>query len=260
MGKASRHKKAIPHPNIETPGPPLPQLILWFRSISAVSMLAGLVGLIATDFYWWAVGFAYASIGLLLWDLSHERLGGRTRKITTMIVAAIGLFFTFGIVLRPAPLSVLASAIPDPHFEGESFGGIRWKEEFTDVRVWIKNETRMSYQDVDLEVDVDQYLLGAGQLQALPHCSVSMAREFEVHASLKDGAGTQHFISPPVGPTLGIGYRVICDKFPSQTAIQLVLATSTDTKIRKSPSIVTLRGSYHALFRKRPIDIKLRIE
>jgi hypothetical protein len=208
-------------------------------------------------FYFWSgviailVGFMFcwAEISFEPWLL--KRRPWIQLSLFAMLVVVLDSFL-IGTVFPPVQLDVEAYVIKVPHLEGSVLAGIKWKEKQRDLRVWIRNSSASRYEKVDFVVDTDAYLEGVGQLQTLPRCTVALAREFEGHVTMTDSSGAQHLISPPLGQSLGIGYRVVCDQFPPKTAIQLVMATTSDG-LHELPTTVKINGEYESAFRTREL-------
>jgi hypothetical protein len=250
-------KKHIPDP----PRPPKKvtrtthPALLWGRGIGISSLCIGGAGIV-TEYFWWSSGLIYTGLLLIGVDLYFEpwfaeRWPRRTIGIST--VALLISLFSFGVVFTPAPLIASVDTITVPHFPGSSFGGIRWTEKMTDVRVLISNDTDQNYQDVDITVGIDkQIIVGVGQLQSLPECHLSPAVEAQVSATLTDSTGS-HLIFPPSGRSLGVGYRIVCKSFPSHTGIALVIAVENATR-----GAVTFSGTYKAGLRIRNVKDYLR--
>jgi hypothetical protein len=217
----------------------------------------------------------YFGIAIVLVEILLEPfLQAKPRKVKVVLFAlplvAFGLF-TKVVVLAAARIDCEAYAINVPHFTGDDFGGIKWTDKQIDLRVWIRNPTTTPYENVDIVVDTNAILGGAGQLQKIPTCTVGLSNEFEGHLTMIDSAGAKHLIHPPIGTTLGVGYRIMCDKFPPLSAIQLILATSTDFSgysglsldVKNEPNlgigntrptIATVKGTYISRFRTRSIN------
>src|SRR5579862_2434662 len=84
----------------------------WCRSIGIASALLGGFGLI-TEYFWWAAGFVYGGLALLLVDLVFDRFARHDwiRWVIGFALLDISGAFTFGIVVKPAPLGFEAYRI-----------------------------------------------------------------------------------------------------------------------------------------------------
>jgi hypothetical protein len=214
-----------------------------------------------SDYFWWAVTFVYTGIGLILLDLWLERwsLHNWIRGVLAVIVFGLAVAFSVGVVFKSAPVMIDAYAISVPHLKGTMLGGVVWDDDaLSDLRVWIRNPTAVNYQGVDLVVDTDEYIVKAGQLQIIPACTLALSREVEAHATLTDSSGKASLISPPIGRTWGVGYRVLCEKFPAHSAIQLVIAAATDGP-KRLPKTVTVRGTYNAIHREKTLHSEIGV-
>ena len=188
------------------------------------------------------------------------RLHSRNIQLVSWaVVLTLSGWFTIVVFLSSYPLTFQAYTFGLPHFNGTILGGIRWDENQTDLRVWITNPTTDNYEAVDIIVDTDSYIEQVGQLQTIPSCTVALAADGEGHIVIRDSSGVQHVISVPIGSSLGTGYRILCDKLPARSSIQLVLATSTANHERSYPTRVTIKGGYRVAFRNRDIDTSIRV-
>lgn len=228
-------------------------------------------------YFWWAVSCVYIGLLLLLVDLWMERFKQKwVRNLISLILIGIGTAFSIGVVFKKAPMTVDANVITIPHFTGSTFGGITWYDpKASDLRVWIRNPSSINYDEVDMVVDTDAYIIGIGQLQGLPKCEVTLSNEGQAWATFEDKTGKQHTVNPPIASTLGAGYRVLCSKFPPRTAIQLIFATTdkpnapgitvdevaTPNNGARNPSTkVTVEGTYRAAFQTRTIKETVNVQ
>jgi len=231
-------------------------------------------------YYLLGIFFVYFGLMFSLFEILLDPfLLTKPWQIQVVLIAALGVifdYFTIGVVLAPARLDFEAYTISMPHFAGDNFGGIRWTEKQKDLRVWIRNPSTAPYDNVDVVVDTNAILNGAAQLQKIPTCTIGLSNEVEAHATVRDSSGTEHVISPPIQSTLGLGYRIVCDKLPPLSAIQLTLATSVDHSgnsglfgdvVQKpnlgigdtGPTIVTIKGVYTSGFKIRNVNATLSV-
>jgi len=253
-------------------------LVVLRRSVGPAFAMAGL-GLMPA---YYPLGVCLVYIGLLitLFDILLEPfiITKPTWVQLTLFAVVLALFdwFTIGKVCSSARLEFDAYSISVPHFNGDVLGGLKWTDKQIDLRVWIRNPTTTTYEKLDMVVDTNAYIEGAGQLQTIPSCTVGPSNELEAHATLTEPTGAKHLISPSVGSSLGLGYRIVCDKFPPLSAIQLVLATAVDHSGLSGftldatstpnlgvgtarPTVVTVKGVYTSAFRERKVGEKLDV-
>jgi hypothetical protein len=249
------------------------------RAFSGPVFIAAGWGVISTSF---PVGVFIILGGFLLLYLEIIFEPGllNTSLFIQCVLMAICLFFVgwffVSVIAAPARLDLEADVTSAPHFNGDALGGIKWTDKQIDLRVWIRNPTTVNYEKVDIVVDTNAYIEGVGQLQAIPTCTIGLSNGIEAHATLTDPSGTKHLVSPPVGSTLGVGYRVVCDKFPARSAIQLILATCLSQSCgfglkfvgelkpnlgvgHTRPTIVTVKGAYTSVFRVRNEDATIDV-
>src|ERR1700683_487535 len=108
--------------------------------------------------YYFGVGIIYFGVVFTIFEALFEG-AIRSRRILqfSMILSAIlfGAVFTNLVVLIKAPLESDAYVSRDGD-EGE-VEGIPWSTKYTDLRVWINNNTNADYRDLKLEIQPDQW-------------------------------------------------------------------------------------------------------
>jgi len=265
-------------PAAETPKTSL--FLIFFRAVGPAFAIGGIR--LMPSFYTLGVVCVYIGLALSLAEVVREPVllvkPSWIQIVLIAVVLAMFDWFTIGVVFAPARLDIEAYAIGVPHFAGDDLGGIKWTDKDTDLRVWIRNPTTEPYQQIDIVIDTNAYLNGAGLLQKIPSCSVGLSNEMEAHATATDSSGTKHIIGLPIESTLGLGYRILCDQLPALSSIQLVLATSINPNgaglfteaVQKPnlgvgtplPTVVMAKGTYISAFRKRnlnkTIDVAVR--
>jgi hypothetical protein len=279
VSREDQRSKAAAGPDL--PDPPAPNALLTgFRALSGPAFILGGWGVISTSF-WIGVFAIYFGFLLLFLEIVFEPWILRNSSLfvhcalMALCLAPVG-WFMISIVFVPARLDFNAYAISVPHFNGDVLGGIKWTEKQNDLRVWIRNQTTAPYEKVDMVVDTNAYIVAAGQLQTIPMCTVGLSNGVDAHVTITAPNGQQHLVTTPVGSSLGIGYRVVCDKLPPLSAIELILATSVDHSDNQGlvvdavqtpnlgigkprPTVVTVKGVYTSAFRARHIYVTLDV-
>lgn len=229
-------------------------------------------------FFWWSVGFIYFGLAVLLIDLCFEKFEKHdwARAACAAVIVLIIISFTVGVVFKSAEIAISSYALRDHHAKGSVFAGIVWADErATDLRVHIANDSDLVYQDLDILINTDAYILAASQNQMIPRCEFGLGNSLEAHARFTDTGGKRYAISPSVSATAGIGYRLICGSFPAHSAVTLVFSTidapsspgisvdavqTPNMGIRNPPSRVSVKGSYTARMRPRDVSTKVPVE
>src|ERR1700682_5240257 len=114
------------------PKPKVPAWLVWARSIGAVSVLGGGVGLMQPQYFWWGVGFVYAGVLLLVVDLWYEpQLKRRFKFIGEGILAVVIVLFSWKAVFISAPLNIATLATTIEYSSGTKIADIPWRPMYT---------------------------------------------------------------------------------------------------------------------------------
>ena len=77
-----------------------------------------------------------------------------------------GVIFLFGpiawVTFHPASIKVLFQLRDSNYPRGTKIAGIEWKDDLTDLRVFIRNETADDYSNLDLTIRTDLIIAGIG--------------------------------------------------------------------------------------------------
>jgi hypothetical protein len=111
MGKKSREKwirrvAAASQASMKERTSGFHSFLLWARSIGAVSILLGVLGLMA-DFFWISVGALYFGLSVMaldIWTLEDWKKVFKTAAV--VVIAVIVAVFTWKVVMRPNPLGI----------------------------------------------------------------------------------------------------------------------------------------------------------
>ena len=205
----------------------------------------------------------------------------RRKKLISIISCLVFLMWIIALYdFRPGPptdaLEENAHAYTNHHIPGTQFGGIMWREEnSTDLRVSLTNNTDNTYGDVDIVIDPDSWIVGIGQLQAVPKCDITPSTDVQTSLDLApNGTGKTYSINPAVMASLGDGVRVLCDKIKPHTSIDLIFATTDNPNFpgyyvvkerkpnrgaRNPPTEVFAKGTYHLGDQPIKTDKKLKV-
>jgi hypothetical protein len=165
---------------------------------------------------------------------------------------------------KATPISIYGLAYDGNYSEGAIVEGIPWTEAYSRVQLFIENLSDQSVNDLNLSISLDGVSIAemrqAGGVP--PHCEAS-PDEQGVHpgpASLtvvdKDGKTTTipastKLISAPA-------YRIHCPGLFARSAIQFVIAcvnaSTAAPQPKKTPTILTVNGSYSTGLHSVPIE------
>ena len=158
---------------------------------------------------------------------------------------------------------------------GTIIGGIQWKPELTDERVFFENWSERDYDKVDFTILSDVPIIQAAQLNALPGCYPVQRDITKGGAEFNDGPvkfvigdfrmtttdknGKAIEVLPALLPGHDLHFR--CSTIPSKESLPLVLAVSEYdagpsgiTLKKKRPSMLQVRGSYIVDHIKRNVE------
>lgn len=227
---------------------------LW-KALGAIGLILAGWALITVNF-WWGVGAAWLGFLLLFVHVLQLETSHSIRRLRYVIAAGVAAALAGFclVVFRSASLDITATAFP----LGEE----------TDLRVYLADRSSMSYGQVDLSVDADAYLLRIVQLSSVPHCTITVSGQPDVSVEVDVHGSEPRRVTIPVGITLGVPRRILCDEMPPGSAIQLDLTTAAKPIAQSSgidsvavakpnrgahnpPTEVTISGTYTADFRQR---------
>jgi len=213
----------------------------FLQTVGGLGLIVGGLSLMST-YFWLAVGLVYLGFFCLFLECVGEpKLSKRPywRLITFGMVLSLAIGFSLKVVFVSAPLFFDSYAKQHGDYpQNTVIAGIQWNPHFTDLRVWIKNTTKNDYEHVDLAIQPDKWnykaaivdehsgcdlrWLGGNGLMATKSqggaTNLTLHREGD-HFETDDNAGDifEHFLNQG-------GYRLICDKLPAHSDIQVVFA------------------------------------
>lgn len=220
--------------------------------------------------YWPGVGGIYvglAAIAYHTWsDESFQALAMGTQIAVGVIFMCLIYIWSANIFAK-APILLGAISDPGNYRPGTNVGGINWQAQYSDLRITLTNPIGYDYRDVDLSIYTDKHAQ-ISQITEIP--SVSFFPQNTVpFVKLSDDPKGDFPITPQRGMMQSSQiYRVLIDKLPKHSSVQLVLAIvnlnppKPDGSLPdqlfapKSPAKwVVAKGTYKAIARERHIDI-----
>jgi len=224
-----------------TPEPsPLPLIV--FKIITFISLLLSGAGFVLGIYFWWATAFMYVVFIVSAFDIWLEPgLRKRTfiRILGILIILALTVLFTVGIVIRPAPLLVKGRGYMGG-YKGTKVANIDWKPEYSDVRAVFRNDTEQDYTKLDIVLSPNphSYLIAAfGQNTNMPGVTILNTEQGsdQIHITNRDKSGNptgEEFTQDSPGVSFFTGtIRVLCDRLPKHTVLEIVMAV-VNTNIR----------------------------
>jgi hypothetical protein len=232
-------------------------------------------------FFRLAAGLIYGSAVLLCVGLWFERFKRWLRLCCMSMVIGAVAGFTFGIVLKPAPIIVGAEMRLEPYAEGTLLGGIKWSPDLRDLRVTIENPSNDDYEDVDVTVRPDFPdipIISIGQVSNIPGVTFITT---ELQAWQPSTGPPMVKFDSTTGHTLGDSwgfsthstdgahstplqpfpnhYRFRCEKLPHRETLELTIAIAAKDMPKEKISKVWLRGQYRGNMRTRRIETTVAV-
>ena len=226
-------------------------LIVLFPPVHPISIICWLVMIFLLGIY--------PVLHLAEWLAQGKK---RTPAYTLVVVLWASAAALMGTHLWPPKSKLVFNGLATnmTHAKGDSFAGIKWEEEFTELRLSIFNRNKTSIQNVDLIVQVldapnlPDVIWDMGQLTDIPGVELKPpSPDFDHIVSLKTGDGTVvhlslHDMWSQAGmknPLFSDHWNMTCRMLPTQTEVRLVLATGKKTD-RIATSIHVL-GTYELM-------------
>jgi hypothetical protein len=214
-------KKAAPRQR--TPKPKVPAWIVWTRSISAVSVLGGGVGLMTPDYFWFAVCFVYGGLLLLAIDLWFEpQLKKGFKRVGGMIILLLMALFSYKVVFISAPLNIQSLVTVKEYSTGTKIGDIPWRPMYTELDVVVNNPTESDYTNVNIVVRPDYPVAAISQLSNLGGVSFEDRWGSTFRGTIQDLS--QQFAMPVTLLATDAGYRIHADHIPPNSSLRIVMA------------------------------------
>ncbi len=130
---------------------------------------------------------------------------------------------------KHCPLELEAFMFKYPHVVDSKDAGIIWKEDYSDVRVLLKNNTMNAIQDISLVLAPETHIRKITQLTQIPDVTLVPDRGPVQGMALigKDEKGNETSIPVNIGAPgehITPSYRLLCPKLLPQAEIEIVIA------------------------------------
>jgi hypothetical protein len=257
-----------------------PTKTLWKLWDIGVALLGAAMALEATGVfpwsYWPGVGLVYLGLVFLSWDGFRGRLFenklGRFAVGSAALIAIV--FWTTKVVLADAHLDLQASAWMGDYPAGTNVGGFSWEEHDEDTRVYLVNTTDYDFEDVDLTLTSDLWLMGGAQLEQIcpdlqifrgPANTTLQLADGTIEGKDSAGKPVQIPLPRPLDLSAPTGLRLRCSKIPRRSTTPLVVVTIAYNQAhaaalaptlfapKRLPNWLTVKGEYRALGRTRNV-------
>lgn len=181
-----------------------------------------------------------ALFSLAFCDYISGVIRSRFRREAQVLGTVILLTLTFFLVSHPKTLNWSAWSNNGDYLPGTVIGGIKWRPDFSELRMVIENPTSEDYTDLDITITPDIAIAEAGQVSSLPGVSfLNGAEGSDFYGSGKDPKTGKPFQQRFAGP-ISSSNRVLCSKLPHNAVLHMVFATTTlDAILGKTKSRAT---------------------
>ena len=204
-------------------------LLKYLRSAGIAGLLLGVSGMLTGVYFWAPFVAVIVSIILILVDYEFEpwvrqRLSAR---VAGGLIGAAMLFGLFRYVaFVPAPLEISALFVEGFYEPGADVGGIKWQDNYSEVRVDIVNPSDLDYEDLDISIVPYDESIGVaelGQITRVPGVYFIPHNLNSWVTLTKQQGGFSQTFSSRVMPS-HLGQRVHCDRFAKHNLIEVVVA------------------------------------
>ncbi len=142
-------------------------------------------------------------------------------------------------------LIVRVADYPGHYSSGSRVGGIEWKEEYDDTRLFITNNDSVEYSPLDLKLNTNQTILKVAQVTGF--FGISAQPDFPLDITSQGKTPDGHEQSIPWDPSdprfAGTNnWKVHCERIPRLSTVELVLVVSG----RQSPRTIDIKGSFES--------------
>jgi hypothetical protein len=249
----------------------------------AVVLIGAILALEATSvwpsLYWPGVLLVYLGlIALIVDDLKGKWWKNKLGRVAfALLVVASLIFWTTNFVCARVPFNVVAGADLGDYPQGTNLYGIQWdSQHYENLRVSMINSSDYDFHDVELSVASDLWIVGATQQENV--CSgIQFFKEQdtgEIDAAMvevEDASGktTKIPTSRPVDLSRPSRLRVVCDKFPRHSTVNIVAVMIAFNHALPGPRFpptlfapkilpqwVSVTGDYRALGKTRDVTYR----
>jgi hypothetical protein len=206
-------------------------------------------------YYFWGVAVIYIGFLFLLFEVCADPwVLNCSLTMQIVLIAFVLLFvdiFSIGVVAAQAPITFQSYAMRNGDYSpGVTIAGMAWDSHFTDLRVVLTNPTDDDYENLDIDVQPDQWTYKAALLDS-PGCDLSPLGGNMVSVATTKGGATS-VTTTPVGPGFDahdnaggvfavmateFGYRIRCAKLSQHLTAKIVFAV-----VRISPELLRQIG------------------
>ena len=208
-----------------------PGMLDYLRTLAGPAFVIGGWQLIPTSYIAGALivylGFVVCLVEVI-WEPVLLRRPCQLQVALVAIVFVAIAVFTISIVIVDAPLCFSTMATDIKYGEHEAPGGIEWIPAFSELDLFIANNTDNDYENINLLVRPDVPIAKIAQISSLPDVTFADRQGLIARATIeevnKQAPIHLEFIATDVG------YKIHCGKLPEHFSLNIIMALAAPQK------------------------------
>jgi hypothetical protein len=218
-------------------------ILIWLRTVGAAFGLLGFGALLMFDQFWLGTIFVYSCFVLLIVDVwCEQKLTLRWKLIASTILLLFAGVFGRAFFFVSCPLKVNGFETDAEYPEGTTLSGIKWRPEFTELRVRITNDSDFSYDEVAVLLRPSSAIAAIAQQSNVPNVSFEDNDRWDSRVTdLNANSGSKTAV-PLVLLGTDAGYKVRCPHLAARTTIEVEIALADIKWNPKLPNPNLLAG------------------
>jgi hypothetical protein len=181
------------------------------------------IALMPAGFFWIGVGAAYIGAVSFLVDWLIFFKGTLIRRLFGASFPVFALLFITYAAFWPLAPSLLVFSDSEHYQDGQTFAGIKWKSNYTAVRLVLTNMSTTDFTDIHGTVAASNFIAGIGFLNTLEHCSATPLILFR-DETIKVGNTTIPLGTAEAGPLFTNYFKIQCDRLRKSDDLEMVIA------------------------------------
>jgi hypothetical protein len=208
-----------------------PPHIRAFRILSGAGILLGAGGILISSFFWVCAVSLCVGLSALALDLRYEFRQKKyqwIRRIAYVCILLILLLFTFGLAFYPDKLEFRSYSFEGLYELKEPFHGIPWESNYSDLRVYVNNPTKVDFEKLDFVINVDVSLIK--DFKQITEVPINfLPKNHMIHINQVDEK-TGKRVAEQEKPMEGYNeLRITCEKLPKLSEIDIIMAVVSPT-------------------------------
>lgn len=199
------------------------------------------ISLFFTPNFWTGVIVFCIGIWLATRDIAKQPFVRRLKrrdKILLRIAYVVAVVLFAWWLFRPVQVELQASSSVPAYGEGTDMNGIRWTKEYSELRLSVRNNSDIDYDNLDIAIGTDETFIDLRQTSGLASCTIAPEGEpYFVTSQRMNGV-------MPIGPGKAVGG---VPTRPADTSGQNYTIIAAD----KSGRIISISGGVNQTYRIR---------